>query len=45
MVCKLAFEMFDLKEEDLTPEVEGILTVGDFYARAAGEGTQIILSK
>ena len=41
-VCKLAFEMFDLKEEDLTPEVEGILTVGDFYARAAGEGTQII---
>jgi hypothetical protein len=22
--------------------VEGILTVGDFYARAAGEGTQII---
>ncbi len=41
-VCKLAFEMFDLKVEDLTPEVEGILTVGDFYARAAGEGTQII---
>ena len=41
-VCKLAFEMFDLKEEELTPEVEGILTVGDFYARAAGEGTQII---
>lgn len=40
--CKLALEMFDLKKEDLIPEVEGVLTVGDFYARAAGEGTQII---
>ena len=40
--CKLAMEMFDLKKDDLIPEVEGVLTVGDFYARAAGEGTQII---
>ena len=39
---KLAMEMFDLKKDDLIPEVEGVLTVGDFYARAAGEGTQII---
>jgi len=40
--CKLAMEMFDLKKDDLIPEVEGVLTVGDFYAKAAGEGTQII---
>lgn len=40
--CKLAMEMFDLKKDDLIPEVEGVLTVGDFYARAAGEGTKII---
>ena len=40
--CKLAMEMFDLKKDDLIPEIEGVLTVGDFYARAAGEGTQII---
>ncbi|MDR2205315.1 MAG: DsrE/DsrF/DrsH-like family protein [Flavobacteriaceae bacterium] len=40
--CKLAMEMFDLSKNDLVPEVEGVLTVGDFYSRAAGEGTQII---
>jgi len=40
--CKLAMEMFALTKDDLVPEVEGVLTVGDFYARAAGEGTQII---
>jgi len=42
--CKLAMDMFNLKKEDLVPEVEGVLTVGDFYARAAGEGTQIIFT-
>ncbi|MDR2232017.1 MAG: DsrE/DsrF/DrsH-like family protein [Tannerella sp.] len=42
--CKLAMEMFKLTLDDLTPEVEGVLTVGDFYARAAGEGTQIIFT-
>lgn len=40
--CKLAADMFELKPDDLIPEIEGIITVGDFYARAAGEGTQII---
>lgn len=40
--CKLAIEMFDLKSEDLIDELDGILTVGDFYQRAAGENTQII---
>jgi peroxiredoxin family protein len=40
--CKLAIEMFDLKEEDLIDELDGVLTIGDFYERAAGEGSQII---
>lgn len=40
--CKLALDMFKLKEKDLIDELDGVLTVGDFYQRAAGEGTQII---
>jgi peroxiredoxin family protein len=40
--CKLAMEMFNLKREDLIEDIEDILTVGDFYGRAEGEGTQII---
>ena len=40
--CKLAMEMFEIKETDLIDELDGVLTVGDFYERAAGEGTQII---
>lgn len=40
--CKLAADMFHLKKEDLLDEVKGIITVGDMYALAEGEGTQII---
>jgi len=40
--CKLAMDMFDLTEEKLIEDIDGILTVGDFYARAEGEGTHII---
>lgn len=40
--CLLAIDMFDLKKEDLIDEIDGILTIGDFYGRAAGTGTQII---
>jgi len=40
--CKLAADMFHLKKEDLVPEVKEIITVGDMYALAEGEGTQII---
>ncbi|MFV0606353.1 MAG: DsrE/DsrF/DrsH-like family protein [Niabella sp.] len=40
--CKLAMDMFELSEDDLISEIEAVITVGDFYARAAGEGTQII---
>lgn len=42
--CKLAMDMFKLKKEDLWDEVEAVLTVGEFYAMAGGEGTQIIFT-
>lgn len=40
--CKLAADMFHLKMEDFMDEVKDIITVGDMYALAAGEGVQII---
>ena len=40
--CKLAMDMFKLTREDLVDEVEGVLTVGDFYGRAAGEDTHLM---
>ena len=40
--CKLAADMFHLTKEDFLPEVKDIITVGDMYTLAEGEGTQII---
>lgn len=40
--CKLAMEMFDLEQKDLYEDVDGVLTVGDFYERAEGEGTHLL---
>jgi len=40
--CKLAVDMFHLKEEDLIDDLDGILTIGDFYSKADVEGTQIL---
>ncbi len=40
--CKLAADMFHLTKEDLVPEVKDIITVGDMYALADGEGTHIL---
>ncbi len=34
--CKAAMDMFKYKREDLIAQVEDILTVGDFYSKAAG---------
>ncbi len=34
--CKATVDMFHLKEEDFVPEMDAVLTVGDFYERAAG---------
>lgn len=40
--CKLAMDMFKLKKEDLIDDLDGVLTVGDFYSRAKGEGTHLM---
>ncbi len=42
--CKLAFDMFKLKREDLDDNVKDVITVGDLYAMSGGEGTQIIFT-
>jgi len=34
--CKLAMDMFKLTEKDLYDDLDGVLTVGDFYEKAAG---------
>ena len=40
--CKLALDMFHLKEEDLIDELDGVITIGDFYNRANEEGTHLL---
>lgn len=40
--CKLAMDMFVLSEKDLIEDLDGVLTVGDFYERAHGDGTHVI---
>ena len=43
--CKLAFDMFKLKKEDLDDNVSDVITVGQLYEMAGGEpGTQIIFT-
>jgi peroxiredoxin family protein len=42
--CKLAMDMFKIKEEDLSEHVSGVLTVGEFYELSGGEGSQIIFT-
>ena len=42
--CKLAFDMFKLKREDLDDNVLDVITVGEFYEKAGGENTQIIFT-
>lgn len=40
--CKLAMDMFHLTREDLYADVDGVLTVGDFYQQGAGLGTHML---
>lgn len=40
--CKLAFDMFHYKKEDLYEGVDGIITVGDFYQKSKGIGTHML---
>jgi len=37
-------DMFKLKKEDLSEHVIDIITIGDFYSMAGGEGSQIIFT-
>ena len=34
--CRATVDMFGLTMEDFVPQVDGILSVGDFYEKAAG---------
>lgn len=40
--CKLAMDMFKLKKEDLTLQLNDVISVGHFYEKCGGENTQII---
>lgn len=42
--CKLAADMFKVTMDDLNEHVKGIITVGEFYELAGGEGSQIIFT-
>lgn len=42
--CKMATDMFKLRKEDLIDHVIDIITIGEFYALAGGENTQIIFT-
>jgi peroxiredoxin family protein len=40
--CKLAVEMFHLEKKDFIDDIDGILTIGDFYQRADIDNIQIV---
>lgn len=40
--CRLAMDMFHYKKEDMIDELDGVLTVGDFYKQGSGEGTHML---
>jgi peroxiredoxin family protein len=42
--CKMSVDMFKMTMKDFSEHVSGILTVGEFYELAAGEGSQIIFT-
>ena len=42
--CRMAMDMFGLKQEDLVPQVSGVLTVMDFWDMASDAGSQVIFT-
>jgi len=40
--CQLAVDMFHLEKKDLIDDLDGILTIGDFYSKADQDGTQML---
>ena len=42
--CKLAMYMFGIKRADRCDQVVDVLTVGQFYAMAGGDNTQVLIT-
>ena len=40
--CKLAMDMFHYTKEDMYEDLDGVLTVGEFYKQGAGIGTHML---
>ena len=40
--CKLAMDMFHYKKEDMYDDINGVITVGDFYKQGSGLGTHML---
>lgn len=40
--CKLAMDMFHYQKEDMYDEIDGVLTVGDFYQQGEGKGVHML---
>ena len=40
--CRLAMDMFHYKKDDMVDELDGVLTVGDFYKQGTGLGTHML---
>jgi len=42
--CKATVDMFHLSMDDFCPQMDKVLTVGEFYEMSGGAGTQIIFT-
>jgi peroxiredoxin family protein len=40
--CKLAMDMFHYQKKDMYEEIDGVLTVGDFYKKGEGTGVHML---
>jgi peroxiredoxin family protein len=40
--CKLAMDMFHYEKKDMHVDIDGVLTVGDFYKQGEGEGVHML---
>lgn len=40
--CKLAMDMFHYQKKDMYNEIDGVLTVGDFYIKGEGAGVHML---
>ena len=40
--CKLAMDTFHYPKDELIEDLDGVLTVGDFYKKGSGEGTHML---